>query len=299
MLDKNRKKKSVIKDLNLDIYRYETLGLVGESGSGKSTLAKLILQLIEPDSGEIYFKGDDISSYNKKQKRELKKDMQYVFQDASSALNQKKTIQWLLEEPLKIHTNMSKDQRRDKVKKMIGLVGLSEGILNRYPYSLSGGQAQRVGLLTSLMNNPEFIIADEPVSALDVSVQGQILNLLGEIKEELKLTMVFITHDLSVCYYISDRIAVMYEGRIVEIGDVEAIYKNPQHPYTQELFQSILTVYSKETDFKISNKEKINLDKKACGYADRCPYVMDRCLCEIPDDYISKSGSLVKCFLYE
>lgn len=291
--------KKIIKDLNLDVFEYETLGLVGESGSGKSTLAKLILQLICPDSGEIYYKGDNILNYTKKEKRKLKKDIQYVFQDPGSALNKRKTISWLLEEPLKIHTDLTSIQRQERVKEMIELVGLSKNILNRYPHSLSGGQAQRVAVLTALMNNPSFVIADEPVSALDVSVQAQILNLLQQLKEELKLTIIFITHDLSVCYYMADRIAVMFAGRIVEIGDVESIYNNPQHPYTQELFQSILTVYSKETDFKVSNLEIILPKGQGCDYASRCPYRMDKCVKKIPDNYKSKSGSMVKCFLFE
>ncbi len=285
----------IIKDLDLTVYEEEVLGLVGESGCGKSTLGKILIQLEEADSGKVCYKNKDINSIKNSEKRKLKKEMQYIFQDSKSALNYRKKIGWLLEEPLKVHSNLTRSERKDKAKDMLGLVGLSESYLDLYPYSLSGGQAQRISILCSLMNNPELIIADEPVSALDLSIQAQILNLLQEIKKDFNLTMIFITHDLNVCYYIADRVAVMFYGRIVEIGDVESIYKNPQHPYTKELLESS---FNKFEEKYIEEVDITNLGKNYCEYVDRCPYRMDICFKEIPDEYISHSGTKVRCFLY-
>lgn len=299
--DKKIKEKRLhaLKDIDLEIYEDEILGLVGESGCGKSTLAKTIMQLIEPDSGKIFFKGENIVDKSQKEKRILKKDMQYIFQDPKSALNKRKTIGWLLEEPLKVHTNMSKKQRKERVKEMLDLVGLSYEYIDRHPYGLSGGQAQRIAILCALINNPSFVIADEAVSALDVSIQAQILNFLQCLKKEMNLTMIFITHDLSVCHYMSDRIAVMYSGRIIEIGDANTIYENPKHPYTQELFQSILTIHSKMTDFKTNDVETFSCGKIGCEYAPNCSYKMDICKNEKPGEYKTEDGSKVRCFLYK
>lgn len=299
--DKKNKNKRihVLKDINLEIYEDEILGLVGESGCGKSTLAKTIIQLIEPDSGKIYYKNKNILDMTAKGKRKLKTDMQYIFQDAKSALNGRKKVGWLLEEPLKVHTKLNKKQRLERVKEMLDLVGLSHDYIDRHPYGLSGGQAQRIAILCALINNPSFVIADEAVSALDVSIQAQILNFLQCLKEEMNLTMIFITHDLSVCHYMSDRIAVMYSGRIVEIGDANTIYENPKHPYTQELFQSILTIHSKMTDFKTNLIEKFTCGHGGCEYAPNCPYKTNRCKIEEPKEYETKDGSKVRCFLYE
>lgn len=299
--DKKNKNKRihVLKDINLEIYEDEILGLVGESGCGKSTLAKTIIQLIEPDSGKIYYKNKNILDMTAKGKRKLKTDMQYIFQDAKSALNGRKKVGWLLEEPLKVHTKLSAAERKEKVKEMLDLVGLSHDYIDRYAYGLSGGQAQRIAILCALINNPSFIIADEAVSALDVSIQAQILNFLQYLKKEMNLTMVFITHDLSVCHYMSDRIAVMHSGKIVEIGDADDIYNDPKHPYTQELFQSILTINSKETDFKTSEIEKRTCNSSGCGYASICPYKSDKCLDENPEEFTLENGRKVSCFLYE
>ena len=293
------KRLKALKDVDLEVYEDEILGLVGESGCGKSTLAKTIVQLIEPDSGSIFFKGEDIVKLSSKEKRILKKDMQYIFQDPKSALNNKKTIGWLLEEPLKVHTKMSKIERKERVKEMLDLVGLSYEYIDRHPYGLSGGQAQRIAILCALINKPSFVIADEAVSALDVSIQAQILNFLQCLKKEMNVTMIFITHDLSVCHYMSDRIAVMYSGRIVEIGDADTIYTNPKHPYTQELFQSILTIHSKLTDFKTNDVEKLTCGKNGCEYAPNCSYKMEKCINNLPDEYKTEDGSKVRCFLYE
>ncbi len=289
----------IIKDLSLDIYEEETLGLVGESGSGKSTLSKILTQLIGLDSGKIIYKGRDITKFNSRDKRRLKKDIQYIFQDPKSALNRKKKIGWLLEEPLKVHTKLDKDERLEKILKLLDLVGLSGDYLDEYPGRLSGGQAQRIAILCSLMNNPRLIIADEPVSALDVSIQAQILNFLQFLKKELNLTMVFITHDLAVCYYMADRVAVMYSGRIVEVGRVEDIYKDPKHPYTRELLQAgfnkNLACESSLKDIKL----ELNLVKDHCDYLERCPYRLEKCSLKTPGDYELAGARKVRCFLYE
>ena len=295
---KNKSKKA-LKDVNLKVYKDEILGLVGESGCGKSTLAKTIIQLINPDSGSIFFNGENILDFDNRKKRALKKDMQYIFQDAKSALNNRKKIGWLLEEPLKVHTDMNKNQRIEKVKSMLDLVGLSHDYIDYYPKSLSGGQAQRIAILCALMNNPKLLIADEAVSALDVSIQAQILNFLQCLKKEMNLTMIFITHDLSVCYYMADRIAVMYSGRIVEIGNAQIIYNNPKHPYTQELFQSILTIHSKMTDFKTSDVSIENCKTKGCDYAPICQVRMEKCMNNVPEEYTLDDNTKVRCFLYE
>lgn len=297
---KSRSRKvHVIKNLSLEIYEEETLGLVGESGSGKSTISKILMQLIEADSGEIVYRGKKITNLSSREKKLLKKDIQYIFQDPKSALNNKKRVGWLLEEPLKVHTKMKKEERHEKIIEMLDLVGLSEDYLDQYPHRLSGGQAQRIAILCSIMNNPKLIIADEPVSALDVSVQAQILNFLQFLKKELKLTMVFITHDLNVCYYMADRVAVMYFGRIVELGDVEDIYKNPKHPYTKELLEA---GFNGEIDYDISSIDKggeIKLGEKFCEYIARCPHSMDKCRTRAPKLYKLDNKRQVRCFLYE
>lgn len=289
-----------LKKVDLQVYKDEILGLVGESGCGKSTLAKSIMQLTEPDGGEIIYNGHDILKFSEKEKRNIKREMQYIFQDPKSALNSRKKIGWLLEEPLKVHTKFTKKERIEKVKRMLDMVGLSYDYLDYYPRALSGGQAQRIAILCALMNEPKILIADEAVSALDVSIQAQILNFLQCLKEELNLTMIFITHDLSVCHYMSDRIAVMYSGRIVEIGDANIIYNNPKHPYTQELFQSILTIHSKMTDFKTSDASKglYPCETKGCAYAPICPYRMEKCKNELPHMRKLSDGTEVRCFKY-
>lgn len=297
---KSKKRSShIIKDLSLEIYEEETLGLVGESGSGKSTLSKILIQLIEADSGKIIYRGRDITNISNREKKKLKKEIQYIFQDPKSALNRSKKVGWLLEEPLKVHTKLTREERREKILELLDLVGLSEDYLEEYPRRLSGGQAQRIAILCSLMNSPRLIIADEPVSALDVSIQAQILNFLQFLKSELKLTMVFITHDLSVCYYMADRVAVMYAGRVVEIGQVEAIYKEPKHPYTKELLNSS---FKREIDYEISSMDRggeIQLGKNFCEYIARCPYRMEKCRLNTPEEYKLENQTRVRCFLYE
>jgi len=229
-----------VDNISFDIYPGETYGLVGESGSGKSTTGRSIIRLYDPTEGTILFNGEDISKkLTAKQEKMLRSDMQMVFQDPYSSLNPRKKIGWLLEEPLKIHRkDMKKEERKAKVEEILKEVGLDAEYANRYPKELSGGQRQRVSIALAFLMKPSFIVADEPVSALDVSVQAQILNLMRELQEKYKLTSLFISHDLGVVSYLSDRIGVMYLGHLVELGTTKEILEHPAHPYTKALFHA-------------------------------------------------------------
>jgi ABC-type oligopeptide transport system ATPase subunit len=217
----------------------ETFGLVGESGSGKTTTGRCILRLIEPTSGDVRFKGEDVLGYSRARMRQARRDMQIVFQDPYSSLNPRMRVGSIVEEPLIIHRVGDSAQRRTRVAQLFELVGLDPSLVTRYPHQFSGGQRQRIGLARALALNPSFIIADEPVSALDVSVQAQVVNLLMDLQSKLKLTYLFIAHDLRLVRHICSRVAVMYLGRIVEIGSTEAIFAAPAHPYTRALLSAI------------------------------------------------------------
>ena len=228
-----------VDDVTFDIAQGETFGLVGESGSGKTTIGRCILRLIEPTSGEVRFKGEDVLAFPTRRMREVRREMQIVFQDPYSSLNPRMRVQEIVEEPLVIHRLGAREERRARVRELFELVGLDPSHLTRYPHEFSGGQRQRIGLARALALNPSFVIADEPVSALDVSVQAQIVNLLMDLQERLKLTYLFIAHDLRLVRHICSRVAVMYSGRIVEMGDTGAIFSAPAHPYTRALLSAI------------------------------------------------------------
>ena len=243
-------------DVSINIYKGEFLGLVGESGSGKSTLGKSIVGVNKLTSGKILYDGIDIS-IKKNQKKIISENIQFIFQDSTSSLNSRMTIGKIIEEPLKFKkVYRNKEDRVQKVYDMLKLVGIDESYINKYPYDFSGGQRQRVNIARALSTNPSFIIADEPIASLDISMQAQIINLFKSLKEKMNLTCLFISHDLAMLRYISDRIAVIYNGKIVEIAETEELYSNPIHPYTKELITSILTV-------DINNRFKVDINERS------------------------------------
>lgn len=253
-LNKNKLVKA-IDDISLEIYEGEVLGLVGESGCGKSTLGKCIVGINKVTDGEIIYEGIDISKSNKLHKNIVSDSMQFIFQDSTSSLNSRMSIGDIIAEPLKIKKiYKSKSDLTTKVSEMMELVGLDKTFIDKYPYDFSGGQRQRVAIARALSTNPKFIIADEPIASLDVSMQAQIINLFKKLKNRGKLTCLFISHDLSMVRYISDRIAVIYNGKLVEVAETEELYKNPIHPYTKSLLDSILVPNIKKNDlYSIEN----------------------------------------------
>ncbi|MEK4566245.1 dipeptide ABC transporter ATP-binding protein [Alkalihalobacillus sp. FSL R5-0424] len=291
-----------VDDVSFTIYKGETLGIVGESGSGKSTLGRMVLKLIDPTEGEITFNEQNFSTIKNSEARKLRRDMQMVFQDPYASLNPRMSIGELLEEPLLVHKTISSKQgRKEKALELLEKVGLPREAYSKYPHEFSGGQRQRIGIARALSTNPEFIIGDEPVSALDVSVQSQVLNLMQDLQKEFNLTYMFIAHDLSVVKHISDRVAVMYLGRIVEIADKHTLYKQPLHPYTQALIAAVPS-----TDVTIK-REKVALTgelpspanpPKGCAFHTRCPRVHDRCREERPILTDQGNGQLTACHLY-
>ena len=241
-LSPKKENNHVLKSVNLNIKKGEIVSLVGESGCGKSTLANCILKLIVPDSGEILFNNENILKFNKKQTFEYRKKIQMIFQNPYSSLNPKMKIRETLEEPLIIHKVKSKDERIQKIEEIINLTGISKSDLNKYPHEFSGGQRQRIAIARALILKPDFVVADEPVSALDVSICASIINMLIELREKLNLTILFISHDLNLVRYLSDKIAVMNKGEIVEFKDTLSLFRNPENEYTKYLLSSIRTV---------------------------------------------------------
>lgn len=284
--------------IHLSINKGETVGLVGESGCGKSTLGQLIGQLLSPSEGTLLFDGTDISTLSKNEKKLLRKDIQYVFQDAYSSLNPRHRISQLLAEPLIIQGIRSKTERKQLIKEILDWVGLDSSYLNRYIHELSGGQRQRIGIARSLILKPKFLILDEPVSALDVSIQSQILNLLIDMQKQFSLTYLFISHDLNVVHFMSDRVAVMYLGKIVEVAETRTLYENPLHPYTKALVSAIPSHHKHRERIMLNGEIPNPLDlPKGCSFHTRCPYVQDICLSKLPQLTETKSNQYVRCHL--
>ena len=276
-----------VQNISFELKKGETLGLVGESGCGKSTLGRCLIKLIEPTSGKIFFKGEDITNASGEKLRELRKHMQIIFQDPYASLNPRMTIGAILEEPLIIHhLYKTEAERLVRVRELIDLVGLRPEHLSRYPHEFSGGQRQRVGIARALAVNPELIICDEPVSALDVSIQAQVINLLMELQKKLGLTYVFIAHDLKVVEHVSTKVAVMYLGEIVEYADAEELYKNPKHPYTKALLSAIPVPDPKPREQRIiltgDVPSPIN-PPTGCYFHPRCPIATDECKTNKPE----------------
>lgn len=289
-----------LNNVSLDIYKGEVLGLVGESGCGKSTLGKAALRLISSE-GNILFNEKNIKDFNKKEIKTFRKNAQLIFQNPFSSLNPRMTVREILQEPLIIHGVRGKTAINEKILNILKLTGLDEETLSRYPHEFSGGQRQRIAIARALILRPVFLVADEPVSALDVSIQAQIIKLLMELKDKMQLTILFVSHDLGVVKYISDRVAVMYLGEIVEIAASDELFKNPKHPYTKALLSAVPTVGSKKYTDTVKIEGDLPSPKnppKACKFHTRCPFAMKICS-EIAPEYTRFSAThKAKCHLF-
>ncbi len=290
--------------ISFDIVRGETLGLVGESGCGKSTTGRAILQLYRPTGGEVYFEGQSLTELKGEKLRRMRRRMQMIFQDPYASLNPRMTVGDIIGEPLVVHNISKGKERRARVQELLRVVGLNPYFVNRYPHEFSGGQRQRIGVARALAVNPDFIICDEPISALDVSIQAQIINLLEDLQAEFNLTYLFIAHDLSVVRHISDRIAVMYLGKLVELTTREELYDNPLHPYTQALLSAVPI----PDPVVEEGRQRVILEGDVpspanppvgCNFSTRCPVVMDICKEKDPEFKDAGGGHWVACFRVE
>lgn len=289
-----------VDDISFDIDKGKTLGLVGESGCGKSTTGRTILRLLEPTGGNILFEGEDLAGYSKSKMESAREDLQIIFQDPFSSLNPRKTVSQTIMEPMIIHKlYKTKSEMMEKVLEIMEIVGLTERLVNTYPHELDGGRRQRIGVARALSLSPKFIVCDEPVSALDVSIQAQILNLMKDLQHELGLTYLFITHDLSVVNHFSDEIAVMYLGKIVEKATSEELFDNPCHPYTVALLSAIPVPDIHYKPNRIILKGEITSPiepKNVCRFVNRCEYATEKCHTTEPDLIEVSEGHLVACW---
>ncbi len=291
-----------VDDVSFDVYKGETLGLVGESGCGKTTVGRTVIQLYRPTAGSVYYEGKDLTRMGGNELRAMRRKMQIIFQDPYASLNPRLTVGSIIGEPLEIHHILQGKAMRERVEQLLELVGLNPYFINRYPHEFSGGQRQRIGIARALALEPEFIVCDEPISALDVSIQAQVVNLLEELQDKLGLTYLFIAHDLSMVRHISDRVAVMYLGKIVELSDRNTIYNNPLHPYTEALLSAVPI-----PDPVVEEKrQRIILEgdvpspanpPPGCNFNTRCPRVIDICREVDPEYREVEKGHWVACHL--
>jgi len=291
---------NAVTDVSFQLYEGETYGLVGESGSGKSTIGRTILGLTPASAGQVLYKNQNLAVMKRGELRKFRRDIQMVFQDPFSSLNPRKRIGAILEESLIIHHQGNKDERQQAVFRILQTVGLQAEHYFRFPHEFSGGQRQRLGLARALIMNPKIIVCDEPVSALDVSIQSQILNLLKQLQRELKLTLLFITHDISVVRYISDRIGIMYLGKIVEEAATDQLFSNPMHPYTKSLFSAVPDFSNTRLKERIVLKGEIPSPlspPSGCVFHTRCPYATERCKAEVPSMTEVNANHKVACHL--
>lgn len=288
-----------VNGVSIKVKRGETFGLVGESGCGKSTLARLILRLIEADSGEVLFIGQDLRTVKKSQLKHLRRDMQMIFQKPYESLNPRLTVREIISAPLEIHKLAAGLEKDRRVRELLDLVGLSQSALEKYPHEFSGGQRQRIGIARALSLNPQLIICDEPVSALDVSIQSQILNLLKDLQQELSLTYIFISHNLAVVKYISDTIGVMYAGHIVEIADADEFYTRPLHPYSKALQKAIPGIREKkliESELDLVKREILEeSNEEGCPFKHYCSLAEESCCAMLPDLLTNGNSHQVAC----
>lgn len=299
--DRNLK---AVNGVNLDIYPGETVGLVGESGCGKSTAGRTMIRLYEPTEGEVLFDGKNICKHSVHEMKKVRRKMQMIFQDPYASLNPRMNIRDIIGEPLDIHKIASGSERKARIEELLQLVGLNAEHMNRFPHEFSGGQRQRIGIARALAMEPQFIVCDEPISALDVSIQAQVVNLLKDLQSKIGLTYLFIAHDLSMVKYISDRVLVMYLGNMVELADSETLYSNPHHPYTQALLSAVPVpdpeVEKKRMRIVLEGDVPSPLNPPSgCVFRTRCPKAMPRCAEKMPKWNEIKPGHCVACHLYE
>ncbi len=296
---KEQKYVRAVEDVTFSIRKGETLGLVGESGCGKSTLSKTLIRLYKPDDGKIMFdQYGDLALKEGEALTKARRDIQMVYQDPYSSLNPKMTIRQMFYEILSVHHICPKEEFEKKTIEILDMVGMPSYALDRYPSAFSGGQRQRIGIARALILNPALLIADEPVSALDMSIQAQIINLLMDLKAKLNLTMLFISHDLRVVQYLSDRVMVMYLGRVVEMGSAEELFQHPAHPYTQILIQAapVIDTKNKEREYEIRGETPSPIDiPKGCAFHPRCPFATEKCRTAEPVMTEDANGRMVKC----
>jgi oligopeptide/dipeptide ABC transporter ATP-binding protein len=287
--------------ISFSVKKGESFGIVGESGCGKSTASRAVLQLIKPTSGKVYFKDQELTSLPKRQLRNVRKNIQMVFQDPYDSLNPRLTVEEILEEPLKAHNIGTKEERRKKILEIMNVCGLNPEYIHRYAHEFSGGQRQRIGIARALILKPELVVADEPVSALDVSIQSQILNLMMDLQKTLNLTYLFVSHDLSVVRHFCDRIGVMYLGRMAELAESDSLFENPLHPYTKSLLSAIPISNPRQKRERVLLQGDVPSPvdpPKGCAFASRCPEAMNICKTDRPVMREVEKNHYVACHLY-